>query len=79
MESEVLKVATSQGLWAAIGVTLIFYIIRTQEKRDSKQEEREAKYQDVINSLTDRLSIMNDIKNDVEEIKESIIKNNITK
>lgn len=70
METEVLKVATSQGVWAALSVALIFYILKAQEKRDSKQEEREKNYQAIINKLTDKFNIVEEVKKDVEEIKE---------
>lgn len=41
MEKEILTAALSQGIWAVLSVFLLFYIIKTQEKRDIKQEERE--------------------------------------
>ena len=40
-----------------------------QEKRDLKQEEREKNYQEIISKLTDKLNIVEDVKKDVEEIK----------
>ncbi|MCD3216326.1 BhlA/UviB family holin-like peptide, partial [Clostridium botulinum] len=39
MENEILKLASSQGIWAALSVVLIFYILKAQEKRDLKQEQ----------------------------------------
>ncbi|MCC5909278.1 MAG: hypothetical protein JJT76_02415 [Clostridiaceae bacterium] len=75
MENEVLKLAASQGVWAALSVALIFYILKTQEKRDKKQEERERKYQEIISSLTDKLSVVEDIKVDMKEVKEYVFNN----
>jgi hypothetical protein len=72
LENELIKLASSQGIWAMLAVALIFYILKTQEKRDFKQEEREKNYQDIINKLTDKFTIIEDIKKDVEEIKECI-------
>ncbi|MGE5632229.1 MAG: BhlA/UviB family holin-like peptide [Caulobacteraceae bacterium] len=72
MESEIIKLASTQGLWAVLSVVLIFYVLKAQEKRDSKQEEREKKYQEIITNLTERLNIVNEVKNDVVEIKEYI-------
>lgn len=40
-----------------------------QEKRDLKQEEREKNYHKIISKLTDKLNIVEDVKKDVEEIK----------
>lgn len=74
LESELVKVALSQGLWSALTVSLIFYILKNQEKRDVMQEQREKNYQDIIEKLTDKFNIIEDVKKDVEEIKECIAK-----
>jgi len=74
VESELFKVATSQGVWAALSVVLIFYILKAQEKRDLKQDEREKSYQDIISRLTDKFNIIEDVKNDVQEIKDYVFK-----
>lgn len=74
MESEIIKIASTQGIWAVLSVTLIFYILKAQEKRDIKQEDREKRYQDIISALTDKLNIMDDIKKDIEDIKEFVQK-----
>lgn len=69
MENEILKVALSQGIWAVLSIFLLFYILKAQEKRDVKQEEREKNYQDVISHLTDKLRIVDEVKKDVEDLK----------
>jgi len=74
VEKEILTSALSQGIWAVLSVFLLFYILRAQEKRDQKQEEREQSYQDIISKLTDKLGIVDEVKKDVEEIKQYIIK-----
>jgi membrane protein implicated in regulation of membrane protease activity len=74
MQSELLKLAASQGIWAALSVALIFYILKAQEKRDVTQEEREKNYQSIISKLTERFNIVEDVKKDVEEIKEYVFK-----
>jgi len=74
VENEILTAALSQGIWAILSVFLLFYILRAQEKRDQKQEEREQSYQDIISKLTDKLGIVDEVKKDVEEIKQYIIK-----
>jgi hypothetical protein len=73
MEGEILKLASTQGIWAALSIALIFYILRTQEKRDIKQEEREFRYQEIISNLTDRLNVVEDVKKDVKEVKLYVI------
>ncbi len=70
-----IKLAMSQGIWAVISVSLLFYILKNQEKRDEKQEEREKNYQDIISKMSDKLIIVEDIKKDVGDVKDYIIKN----
>lgn len=74
MDSEIIKLAASQGIWAALSVALIFYIVKAQEKIDLKQEERERNYQDIISKLTDKFNIIEDVKSDVQEIKNYVKK-----
>ncbi len=73
MEHEVLKLASTQGVWAALSVALIFYILKAQEKRDIKQEGRECNYQQIISNLTNKLNVIEDVKKDVEEVKSYIL------
>ncbi|MFR1709719.1 MAG: BhlA/UviB family holin-like peptide [Clostridium sp.] len=75
MENEMIKLAASQGFWAVMSVSLLFYILKNQEKRDIKQEEREKNYQDIISKMSDKLIIVEDIKKDVGDVKDYIIKN----
>ncbi|MBE6052472.1 MAG: hypothetical protein E7212_00960 [Clostridium sartagoforme] len=75
MEREILKAALSQGIWAVLSIFLLFYILKAQEKRDMKQEEREKNYQDIITKLTDKFDIVDEVKKDVEDIKQYVIKN----
>jgi len=75
MESEILKAALSQGIWAVLSIFLLFYILKAQEKRDQKQEERENNYQNIISQLTDKLEIVDEVKKDVEDIKQYVMKN----
>ncbi len=67
--------AMSQGIWAVLSIFLLFYILKAQEKRDLKQDEREKNYQDIISKLTDKFNIVEDMRKDVEDIKSHIIKN----
>jgi len=75
VENEMMKLAMSQGIWAVVSVSLLFYILKNQEKRDEKQEEREKNYQDIISKMSDKLIIVEDIKKDVGDVKDYIIKN----
>lgn len=77
MDNELLKIATSQGIWATLSVVLILYILKTQEKRDVKQDDREKNYQEIISKLTDKFNIVEDVKKDVEDIKDYVFKKKI--
>ncbi|KOA73248.1 phage-like protein [Clostridium botulinum] len=74
MENEILKLASSQGIWAALSVVLIFYILKAQEKRDLKQEQREENYQRIIKNLTDNFHLIEDVKKDVKEVKDVLLR-----
>lgn len=59
LENELLKVATSQGIWALLSMSLLLYILKAQE---------------IISKLTEKFTIVETIKKYVEDIKESILK-----
>lgn len=72
MEDFFLDIASFNGIWAALSLALIFFIIRAQEKRDAKQDEREQNYQKIIEELTQKFKIIEDVKDDVGKIKDII-------
>lgn len=72
MEQKIIELASSQGIWAVLSMILIFYILKNQEKRDMKQEERESRFQQIIIELTDKLGIIEDVKDTVIEIKDCL-------
>lgn len=69
MESELIKMAMSQGIWAVLSIFLIIYILKIQENRDLKQDEREKNYFELIENLTDQMKIISNINNNIEELK----------
>lgn len=77
MEEKILELASTQGIWAVLSVVLIFYILKNQEKRDLRQEDRENKYQEIISNLTDKFNLVEDVKKDVEDIKNYVFKKNV--
>lgn len=62
MSQEALKLAVNQGIWATLFVILLFYVLRTNEKR-------ELQLRDIIDKLADRLGILDNIEKSIEEIK----------
>lgn len=84
MESEVLKLATQQGLWAVLFVALLFYVLKQQERRDAKADEREKNYQStidknqsIIQELAENLNVVEEVKKDVEDIKSYVFKKEV--
>lgn len=75
MENIIFDAAISQGVWAVVAVFLMIFIVKSNEKRDLKQEKREANYQKLLSNLTEKFSILNNIQSDIEDIKEFIKKN----
>lgn len=65
MWNEVFSTAITNGIFATLFVALLVY-----ELNDSRK--REAKYQNTIESLSTKLSTVDEIKQDVVEIKECI-------
>ena len=76
METTVMNVAVSQGIWAVLAVFLLIYIVKSSEQRDTKQEEREKNYQTVIESLTEKFQILNQVQSDLKEIKDNLFNKN---
>lgn len=67
MESEIVKYVITQGIFCVLFVWLLM-----DTRKDSK--ERESKYQQTIDKLASSIGTIEDIKEDVEDIKEKILK-----
>lgn len=65
MEQEIIKMAASQGLWALLFVGLLFWVLRENAKR-------EANYQQLLQDLTSRFGILEDVKDEVGKISNKI-------
>lgn len=72
MENQIFNLAASQGVWALLSVILIFYILKSHEKMDIKQEEREKSYYNLINKLISKFSTMDNFEKDLREIKKKL-------
>ena len=65
MWTEIFNLALNNGLWAVLFCVLLLYVLK-----DSRS--REKKYQTTIESLGNSLSIVQSIKDDIEDIKAAI-------
>lgn len=72
MESTLIDAALTQSIWAALSLALIFYILKKQETRDQAQAEREDKYQTIIATLSGQLIVIEELREDVKEIKQLV-------
>lgn len=70
MWQEIFNLAINNGLWAVLFLCLLIY-----QLRDSKN--REIKYQKTIETLGNSFDVLQDIKDDVVEIKDSLTKNGL--
>lgn len=62
---ELIKIGMNQGLGYGLFIFLLLYVLKTTG-------EREVKYQDLLDKMTDKFNIVEDIKEDVKEIKTKI-------
>ena len=51
MDGTILDAALSQGIWAVLAVFLLLYVVKENEKRDLRQEERRPYYCDCSSTL----------------------------
>lgn len=72
LESQIFKLAATQGIWAVLFLVLLYYILKSQEKRDRRQEEREEKYQELTQNLVNKFDVVKDIQDNVAGIKQSL-------
>jgi BhlA holin family len=60
-----MQAAIGQGLGYALFVFLLIYVLKTTG-------EREKRYQDLLDTLAEKFDVVEDIKEDVKEIKNKI-------
>lgn len=62
---ELMQVAIGQGLGYALFVFLLIYVLKTTG-------EREKRYQDLLDALAEKFNVVENIEEDVKEIKSKI-------
>ena len=67
MWEKIFNLALQNGLWAVLFLGLLIYVLNDSRKREKK-------YQDTITNLTKNLSIVQVIKQEVQEIKDIVNK-----
>ena len=72
MEQELIEAATTQGIWVLLFVSLFLYTIKNNEKLVEKQDKREENYQKLLSDMTEKYSVVEDIRNSVDEIQKKV-------
>ena len=62
MEGKILQTVISQGVWAVLFVYLLFYVLK-------ENGAREARYQEIINKLTEKFE---NIEKGITDIQENL-------
>ena len=71
MWNDIFNIALSNGIFACLFVALLVYVLKDSRKR-------EAKYQNIIDVLSSKLNTVDEIKEDVCDIKECLLNNCIS-
>lgn len=73
MESEVMKYAITQGIFAVLFIWLLFDTRKDSKEREVKYQSTIDKNQQVISELASKFNVVEDIKDDVELIKSKVL------
>lgn len=66
MWQKILELALTNGIWSALFVGLLIYELKDSSKREKK-------YQETIQKLNSHLEIVNDIKEEVKELRTAVL------
>ncbi|BDR67951.1 hypothetical protein K144312032_21790 [Clostridium tetani] len=72
METEIMKVAISQGFGYVLFTFLLVYLLKTTQDRENRYNNTIDKNQSIIQDLAVKLNLIEDVKKDVQEIKGKI-------
>ena len=71
MWNDLFNIALSNGIFAGLFVALLIYVLKDSRKRESK-------YQSIIDVLSSKLNTVDEIKQDVCDIKACLLTNCIS-
>lgn len=72
METEIFKIAISQGFGYVLFTFLLVYVLKTTQDRENELNSTIDKNQSIIQYLVVKLNLIEDVKRDVQEIKGKI-------
>lgn len=68
MEQEVLKLACTQGIWAVLFVSLLFYVLKEHSKREDRLIACVEKFGDDMATKAD----IQDLRGEVQEVRDDV-------
>ena len=74
MESEIIKTAIESGIWVMLTIALISYVLKETEEREDRYQRIINNNQNTIKELTEKLNIITDIQANVCDIKKNLQK-----
>lgn len=72
MEGELFKLAAANGLWATLFVFLFLYVLYDTKRREQKYQDTIKENQSIINKLTEKFGILENVQKDVSYIKDEL-------
>lgn len=72
MEGELLKLASTNGVWAMLFVVLFLYTIIDSRNREKEYQNVIHENQSIIKELSQKFGVVEDIKKDVCDIKNTL-------
>ena len=72
MFQKIMELALTNGIWSALFVGLLIYQLKDSAKREKK-------YQDTIQKLNSHLDIVEDIKEEIKEIRSAVLRSTTKK
>jgi len=72
MEQTLMDLAAANGLWATLFVFLFIYVLYDSRRREQKYQDTIKENQSIINKLTEKFGILEDVQKDVSYIKDEL-------
>lgn len=72
MENVLMEAAASQGIWVILFISMLLYVMKSNEKMTTEQNEREENYRILLSEMMQKYSIMEEMKEDIALIKEEM-------
>lgn len=72
MENDIIKMVVGYGVFAVLFCYLLFYVLKENSKREANYQSMLKENQEIIKEMTNKISIVENIQENVKEIKDKI-------